>query len=143
MSSVGCVMSVVQLSDRRSSEALSVSPCSAGPRLVVVIGGEADWTTADQLREGMAAALAYGPRSMVLDLTDLTFCDLQGLRALLAAVEAAEQDGVDVTLHGMSRQVTRLYDLYQEGCRTYGRQCRSVRPVDEPPRAVARSVPLV
>ena len=135
-------MSMVQLSERRSPEELSVSPCSAGPRLVVVIGGEADWTTADRLRTGMAAALAYGPRSLVLDLTDLVFCDLQGLRTLLAAVEAAEHDGVDVTLHGMSRQFTRLYDLYQEGCRAYGRPCRSVRPAHEPPRAVARSVPI-
>lgn len=121
-------MSVEQLSERRFPETLSISPCSAGPRLVVVIGGEADWVTADRLRAGMDAALAYGPRSAVLDLTDLTFCDLQGLRALLAAVATAEQAGVGVTLHGMSRQLTRLYELFQEGCRTYRRQCRSVVP---------------
>lgn len=109
MSSVGLIMLVQQLPERRFSSALSVSPCSAGPGLVVVIGGEADWTTADQLREELAAALAYGPRSAVLDLTDLVFCNLRGLAALLEAVEVARRSGTDVTLRGMSRQLTWLH----------------------------------
>ena len=142
MSSVGCAMSVEQLSERRSPEGLSVSPCSAGPRLVVVVVGEADWSTADGLRTGLASARAYGPRSIVLDLTDLSFCNLQGLRAMLAAMEAAQQEGVEVTLHGMSRQFTRLYDLYREGCGSRRPRLRSVRPVDEAPVAAARGVPI-
>ena len=120
MSFLGLVM-VVELFERRSSAELSVSPCSAGPRLVVVIGGEADCVTADQLRAGLAAAHAYGPRSMVLDLTDLVFCSLQGLRALVAAVETAEEAGVDVTLHGMSQQLTWLYDIFQAERATYAK----------------------
>ena len=143
MSYVGLVMVVEQLSERLAPARLSVSPCSAGPSLVVVIGGEADWMTADRLREGLIGALAYGPRSVVLDLTDLVFCDLQGLRALVAGVETAERAGVAVTLHGMSRQLTWLYDFFQAGRRSQGRQCRSLIPDYESPRAAARGVPIV
>ena len=135
-------MVLAQLSERRSPERLSVSPCSAGPRLVVAIEGEADWMTADQLREGLAAALAYGPRSMVLDLTDLVFCNLQGLRALVASVETAERAGVDVILHGMSRQLTWLYDFYQEGRRISERQRRTGAHGAGPPWTTAGSVPI-
>lgn len=128
MSFVGLVMVVEQMFERRVSAELSVSPCSAGPRLVVVIGGEADWMTADQLRAELAAAHAYGPRSMVLDLTDVVFCSLDGLRALVAAVETAEEAGIGVTLHGMSRQLTWLYDFFQEGRRSHRRLCRPSTP---------------
>ena len=53
-----------------------VSPLSAGPSLVVVVAGEADWGTASQLRDQLTAALAYGPQSLVLDLTDLNAANL-------------------------------------------------------------------
>lgn len=119
-------MSVQQLSERRSPHGgLSVSPCSSGPALVVVVGGEADWATADQLREGLTAALSYGPRSLVLDLTDLEFCNLHGLRALMGAVETAERAGVDVTVHGMSPQLSWLADHVPAGSRRYGRRSGS------------------
>ena len=142
MSVLGFVMVMEQLSERRSSAELSVSPCSAGPRLVVVIGGEADWVTADQLREGLTAALAYGPRSMVLDLTDLVFCDVQGLRALMAAVGTAEGVGVEVTLHGMSPQLTLLHGLFQAARRTGGRRCRPGTADPGSPRASVGRVPI-
>ena len=135
-------MIVEQLCERPSPAGLSVSPCSAGPALVVVIGGEADWTTADQLREGLAAALAYGPRSLVLDLADLNFCNLQGLRALLAAVEVAERAGVDVTLHGMPPQLRWLYDRFRAGRGTNGRQCPSGLPGAGSHGPALRSVPI-
>ena len=132
-------MVLAQLSERPSPAGLSVSPCSAGPRLVVAIDGEADWMTADQLREGLAAALAYGPRSIVLDLTDLTFCNLQGMRVLVASVETAERAGVDVILHGMSRQLRWLFDFFQEGRRVSERQRRTGAPGAGSPWTAARS----
>ena len=142
MSSVELVVVTQQLSERRSSAELSVSPCSSGPGLVVVIGGEADWMTAGRLREDLAAALAYGPRSLVLDLTDLAFCNLQGMRALVAAVEAAEAVGVDVTLHGMSPQLLRLYELVQARHSTCGQECRSGAAGPGGHRASGRGVPI-
>ena len=133
-------MFMEHMSEGRAPEGLSVSACSAGPRLVVVVVGEADWATADRLREGLAAALAYGPRSMVLDLTDLVFCSLHGVRALLAAVETAERAGVDVTWHGVSRQLEWLYDFVQAGRGTPLRPSRSGVPGAGSRRAAVRRV---
>ncbi|TFV78499.1 anti-sigma factor antagonist [Blastococcus sp. CT_GayMR19] len=94
--------------ERRTPE-LCVSPVAAGPRLVVVVAGEADWVTAPRLREQLTAALAYGPRLLILDLTDLEFCNSAGVRALLAAVDVALQAGVQVEMRGMSPLLSRLH----------------------------------
>ena len=91
---------------------LSVSPFSAGPCLVVVVAGEADCLTALQLRDQLTAALAYGPRSLILDLTDLEFCNLRGLRALIEVVEGARLGGVDVAMRGMSPELSSLHRRY-------------------------------
>ena len=91
------------------SEQLSVSPLSAGPLLIVAVDGEVDWATACQLREQLAAALAYGPQRMILDLTELRFCNLEGVRTLVEVTEAARQAGVDVALRGMSRLVSYMH----------------------------------
>lgn len=95
-----------------TSLGLSVSPVSAGACLVVTVAGEADWVTAPQLREQLTAALAYGPRLLVLDLTDLVFCNSIGLRALLGTVEEARQAGVQVEMRGMSWQLSRLHRTF-------------------------------
>jgi anti-sigma B factor antagonist len=97
-----------------------VSSFSAGPCLVVVVAGEADCLTAPQLRDQLTAALAYGPRSLILDLTDLVFCNLLGLRALLDVIETARQGGVDVAMRGMSRQLSCLHRRYAAHARTGG-----------------------
>ena len=91
---------------------LSVSPVSVGPCLVVVVAGEADWVTAPQLREQLTAALAYDPQSLVLDLTDLEFCNSPGVRALLEAVDVARQAGVHVEMRGMSPLLTCLHRAF-------------------------------
>lgn len=106
-----------QLLECRST-GLSVSPVSVGPCLVVVVAGEADWVTAPRLREQLAAALAYVPQSLVLDLTDLEFCNSPGLRALLEPVEAARQAGVHVEMRGMSRQLSSLHRAFVAHRRT-------------------------
>ena len=87
---------------------LSVSAVSSGPSLVVSVAGEADWVTSDQLRDQLTQALAYGPRSVILDLAELEFCNLRGLGALHDFCDVARQASVDVTVRGMSRQLTWL-----------------------------------
>lgn len=89
---------------------LSVSAVSSGPSLVVSVAGEADWVTSDQLRDQLMQTLAYGPRSVVLDLADLKFCNLRGLGALHEFCDVARQASVDVTVRGISRQLTWLID---------------------------------
>ena len=115
------------------SSVLSVSPVSVGSCLIVVVAGEADWITAPELRERLTAALAYGPQSMVLDLTDLEFCNVVGLRALLEVVAAARQVGVQVAMRGMSRQLSclhRMFVAHRRGGLPGGLSGRSSPPKD-------------
>ncbi|WP_167760468.1 STAS domain-containing protein [Blastococcus sp. CT_GayMR16] len=109
-----------------------MSPVSAGPCLVVVVAGEADWVTADRLRDELVAAFGYGPQSVVLDLAELEFCDVHGVRALLQAVDVAERPGVTVTLRGMSLQLSWLYSTFRTYRSTGGQQSRLLASVSAP-----------
>lgn len=75
--------------------------------VVVLVTGEADCSTAPLLREGLARGLFYRPRSLVVDATDLTFCDLHGLDALVDGIETVERSGAHVTVNP-SRQLVWL-----------------------------------
>ena len=77
---------------------LLVLPVPDGRRVVAVVAGEADISTAPLLRDRLVDCLAYRPRDLVVDATDLTFCDTSGLDALTGAVAVAERSGVRVTL---------------------------------------------
>ena len=99
---------------------LSVSPLSVGPSLVVVVAGDADWGTANQLRDELTAALSYGPKSLILDLADLTFCNMEGLRALIEVVEVAQRGGADVAWRGMSELLSDLHRTYAADRRSGG-----------------------
>ena len=77
---------------------LLVLPVPDGRRVVAVVAGEADLATAPLLRDRLVDCLAYRPRDLVVDATDLTFCDSRGLDALTEAVSVAERSGVRVTL---------------------------------------------
>ena len=95
-------------------DGLVVMPFADGRRTVVVVAGEAAVSTAPRLHDQVVGSLAYRARSLVLDLTDLGFCDLHGVDALRAAVQEAEARGVSVSLRGPSPQVAQML-------RTYGR----------------------
>ena len=116
-------------------QGLSVSAVSSGPCLVVAVAGEADWVTAGQLRDELTAALAYGPRSVILDLTDLGFCNLRGLGALHDFCEVAQRASVEVTVRGMPRQLGWLIHTRQSVLTGEGRDRRSAR------RPLLRAVP--
>jgi hypothetical protein len=45
-------------------------------------------------------------------VTDLQFCNLSGLRALLEVIEGAQLDGVEVAMRGMSRELSSLHRRY-------------------------------
>ena len=97
-----------------SPQCLSVSAVSSGPCLVVTVAGEADWATAGHLRDQLTQALAYGPRSVILDLAELEYCNTRGLRALCDFFDVAQLAAVDVTVRGMPGQLTWLIDTIEK-----------------------------
>jgi anti-sigma B factor antagonist len=78
--------------------------------VLITVADEIDLTTVPQLR-GQLTLLAAGGRPVIADLTDVTFIDVAGLRALAdAAGKAAASGG---SLHVMSGryQVRRIFAL--------------------------------
>jgi anti-anti-sigma factor len=54
-----------------------------GDESVVRLVGELDLTTADELRQAIGALLSRHSCDVLLDLSDLHFCDVEGARALV------------------------------------------------------------
>ncbi|MFI0898112.1 STAS domain-containing protein [Streptomyces sp. NPDC020983] len=77
---------------------------------VVTACGDIDIETAPSLDADLAAALHTHHR-VVLDLSDVTFMDCTGLRALVHARNLADRLGNRLVLRGAARPVLRLLRL--------------------------------
>ena len=62
--------------------------------MTVRLHGEVDVLVVDQVRVALTDALTAGPRSMVVDLSDLSFIDSTGLGALVFGFQRARDAGV-------------------------------------------------
>lgn len=87
---------------------LRVFPSRAGLRLTLAVRGELDISTAAELGNQLTPALSSGAAEVIIDVTDLTFCDLIGLDALQDAQAEAAAAGVSLSLRGMSRRLAWL-----------------------------------
>ncbi|MFI7010387.1 STAS domain-containing protein [Streptomyces sp. NPDC050145] len=65
--------------------ALRVNEGVRGDWAVVSVSGEMDLVTSPALRQRVHDAVADGRRSLVLDLSDVLFCDSSGVGVLIAA----------------------------------------------------------
>ncbi|MER5733958.1 STAS domain-containing protein [Streptomyces sp. NPDC002138] len=79
---------------------------ATGP--VLRVAGELDYAQAAALRE-YVERLALGPgQSLVIDLSELEFCDSTGISTLLAARHRARSVGADVTLVAVPANTLRI-----------------------------------
>jgi anti-anti-sigma factor len=99
---------------------LRVFPFPNDVHLVLVVAGDADINTAAELTEQIAAAIALGHSPLIVDVSDLDFCDLSGLDVLNAAVEEAEKRGIVMTIRGMSPQLAWLHRTFPVQARAVG-----------------------
>jgi anti-anti-sigma factor len=88
---------------------LTVDP-SDGSALVHA-SGELDLATAPALSRVLTRALRGEPRSVVMDLSRLTFSDCAGLRPIRRAVRHGATTGTVVELRGAVPAVRRVLDL--------------------------------
>src|SRR6476619_7442202 len=58
--------------------------------------GELDLATAPEVEEKVLAAVRAGDKPVVLDLRELTFMDSTGVRTIVAAHRAAEENGTEL-----------------------------------------------
>ncbi|MCI4078801.1 STAS domain-containing protein [Streptomyces sp. MMS21 TC-5] len=81
--------------------------------LVVHVGGEMDIDRAPMLADALLTAITQseGPREIVVDLAELSFCDSAGLNALIQARRTAAEYGKRLTLRSPQSQVVRLLKM--------------------------------
>ncbi|MCW2879388.1 MAG: hypothetical protein JWQ95_3488 [Sphaerisporangium sp.] len=78
---------------------------------LVAITGELDATTSPAVRERLRGLLAEGRHRIVLDVTDLGFCDSGGLWVLLEVHRQAERSGGWLRLAGVNGFLQRLFTV--------------------------------
>ncbi|WP_328583892.1 STAS domain-containing protein [Streptomyces sp. NBC_00370] len=79
---------------------------TTGP--VLHVAGELDYAQATALREHVER-LVLGPgQNLVIDLSDLEFCDSTGITALLAARQHAQAAGADAVLSAVPADTLRI-----------------------------------
>ncbi len=82
-----------------------------GTSAVITPAGELDHHTADLLREPVEDCLDRGFARLVVDCSQLEFCDSTGLNVLLGARLRAEAAGGGVHLAGMLPVVARVFEI--------------------------------
>jgi anti-sigma B factor antagonist len=89
--------------------ALRLSAGGLGRYVVITIGGELDMTTAPALAEYLTAVLGrQAGQDVILDVRGVSFADVAGLRALLAADCKVKDSGGSLRLAGAPRQLRRV-----------------------------------
>jgi anti-sigma B factor antagonist len=91
---------------------LAISEQVQGATVRLTITGELDLSSVPLLARRLDERLAESPRTLTLDMRDLTFMDSSGLRQLIELDERATRDSWTLTLipsrHESARTVLRL-----------------------------------
>jgi anti-anti-sigma factor len=90
---------------------LEISPTSNADATVLALSGELDIASAPGLERALDEFGASIPRRLVIDLTEVTFMDSTGLRALLLARQRTEDGDHELLLRPGPRQVQRVFEL--------------------------------
>jgi anti-sigma B factor antagonist len=94
-----------------ASPSLRTAVQASAGELRMSLAGELDIATVPQLSDLVDAVGCDGHRWIVLDLTDLTFCDVRGLTALLGAHRSVTSAGGHLTIVGASPLIGRMFAL--------------------------------
>ena len=91
--------------------ALNTSASAGADGPVVVLSGEADATTAAQLRETLATQLDTGARQVTVDASGLSFLDSASMRVLILAARALQGRHGTLVLARPQPLVARLLEI--------------------------------
>lgn len=75
----------------RNGDLLEVSVERTGTTVQVAVRGEVDISTVEQLRQRISRELAADGEILLIDLTEVSFIDSSGLRAILEAAALAPE----------------------------------------------------
>lgn len=100
---------------------LSVSVRTERGATVVRVSGELDLASHGKLEDALARALDSAPELVVVDLAEVEFMDVVGMRAILRSRERAGSAGKQLVLAAPTPGVRRLLSLtgQQQAFRTF------------------------
>jgi anti-sigma B factor antagonist len=75
------------------------------------MAGEIDLLTAPVLVEEAGEQLGRSPSALVLDLSQVTFCDSAGVAALVRIYHRATGAGIELTLRGATGMVRHVLEI--------------------------------
>lgn len=96
------------------SSVLQVNWSEQGTTRVVVATGELDVASAQRLRKEVDQALAERPETLVLDLSELAFCDSSGVRVTIAAQRRAGAQGIRFVVVRPTGPARRVFEICEE-----------------------------
>lgn len=89
---------------------MRVTTFVTGEAMIVRARGAADLVTEPVLQAALDRVLQEGPDSLVLDLSEVVFCDVRGLTTLLHGYTDATRRGVAFAMAGASPLLVRMWD---------------------------------
>jgi anti-sigma B factor antagonist len=104
---------------------LQVAVRDEGERVSLTLVGELDIATVPRLQDAIEAALAAGPRQLVVDLRSLGFMDSSGLREFIVLADRAREEGFELALVRPAKAVLAVFQIT--------RAEENLPFVDEPP----------
>ncbi|MEV2210578.1 STAS domain-containing protein [Streptomyces sp. NPDC050997] len=107
---------------------LNVYRHGSGARALITLAGEIDLATAPLVSEVLAECLSDGTRSIDVDLTAVTFCDVSGLNAFLSASLLATDAGRTLRLHHPPQSMTRVIEITGSGFLLHSLPAAGARP---------------
>ncbi|WP_113704897.1 STAS domain-containing protein [Nonomuraea lactucae] len=90
---------------------LAIVPQHLGDTAVVTLAGELDKISAPRLEGTLSGLLSGGHRHLVLDVAELEFCDVAGLRLFLDFERQTRQAGGRLRLAAVGGVLRRLIQL--------------------------------
>ncbi len=89
----------------------TVTNCKIGSVDSVAIAGRLTAAEAPTVRQHILDVLEQGDAKLILDLSELAFCDSSGLSVLISALKAARARGGSVALAGLTPTIRALIEL--------------------------------
>ncbi|MCZ9351497.1 STAS domain-containing protein [Streptomyces mutabilis] len=86
-----------------------------GPHALVALSGEIDLTTVPLARSALLQCLDERTRTVDIDLSAVTFCDVSGLNLFLEMARLTERSGAPMCLHQPPRSLVRLTEITGSG----------------------------
>jgi anti-sigma B factor antagonist len=104
-------MDQVQGPDASPPVRLQISSAETPESAVLKLSGELDIASAPLLERAVEGLSDLAQRRVLIDLSELSFMDSTGLRALLQARQLAADTDRELTLRNGPRQVQRVFEL--------------------------------